>query len=68
MSIAGRKIVSIRDMNDIEMAREGWDSKATVLELDDGTLLYPSCDEEGNGAGALFGHKNGQGILVMANG
>ena len=26
----------------------------SVMQLDDGNLVYPSQDDEGNGAGALF--------------
>lgn len=55
MMLEGRKIVEVRPMTAKEVAREGWDSPATVLVLDDGSLLYASRDEEGNGSGALFG-------------
>jgi hypothetical protein len=46
-------------MTEEELAAEDWMATAgyvpVVLELDDGGLLYPSRDPEGNGPGALFG-------------
>jgi hypothetical protein len=40
-----------------EASDEGWDDYETrsVIEFSDGTLIYASRDEEGNGPGALFG-------------
>lgn len=65
----GRKIVDVRHMTKAEMEREGWDDyrgPATVLVLDNGTILYPSMDEEGNGPGALFGAtKDGEAFYVF---
>ena len=47
-------------MTDAEYRREYWDndqnSPVYVLELDNGCQIFPSCDYEGNGGGALFGH------------
>ncbi len=57
-SIAGLKITRVRRMNQYEMEHEGWERPTTVLELEDGSILFPSRDDEGNGPGALFGmHK-----------
>lgn len=58
--VVGHKIARIRAMGVEEAVREGWESlpphiSTVVLELDNGTLLYPSQDPEGNGPGALFG-------------
>lgn len=64
----GRKIVDVRRMTQAEMDREGWQDyhrKPTVLVLDDGTVLYPSQDEEGNGPGALFGHSPKDGAFYV---
>jgi hypothetical protein len=67
-SIVGRTIVKVRKMTKKEAEQEGWLYKNTiVLELDDGTLIYPSGDEEGNHPGALFGIQNGKAISFMAN-
>ena len=51
----GRKIKAMRPMTQQEFEEEGWDRGTTAIELDDGTVLYPSQDPEGNGPGALFG-------------
>jgi len=51
-------IVKVRRMTDKEMADNGWDGYHTnppVLELEDGGILFPARDEEGNGPGVLFG-------------
>jgi hypothetical protein len=54
--LIGQKIVAIRPMTSRECNAEGWGKKrATVLCLENGILLYPSRDEEGNDAGSLFG-------------
>jgi len=53
--IEGNTVASIRLQTKKEMEAEGWDQPATVLIFDNGMKLYASRDEEGNGAGALFG-------------
>jgi hypothetical protein len=68
----GKRIVKVRRMTNKEMKREGWEGcvhRPVVLVLDDGTLLYPSCDDEGNGPGAIFGfNTEGQAISIIADG
>lgn len=54
--LKGRKIKDVRYMETDEVNGLGWSCGAIVIELDNGTLLYPSCDDEGNNAGALFGN------------
>jgi len=59
MDIVGKKIVKVRLMSKAEMEQKGWAfGEGIAIELDDGTVLYPSQDEEGNGPGALFGVKH----------
>ena len=57
VTLVGRRIVEVRAMSTRELEAEGWppDETVPVLVLDDGTILFPSRDEEGNGPGALFG-------------
>lgn len=58
--LIGRTIKAVRPMTARELASQGWEDDphgGIVLILDDGTRLYPSRDEEGNGPGALFGSK-----------
>lgn len=67
-NIVGKKIVEVRPMTNQEMADQYWeethDGPAAVIVLDDGTLLYPSQDPEGNGPGALFG-KDSEGSFQI---
>jgi hypothetical protein len=51
--LVGRKIVSVRYMTKEEVKDCAWFNSAVILKLDDGTLLYPMADDEGNNAGAL---------------
>ena len=52
----GRKIVGVRPMTKSELEANGWDGRrtpVTVLQLDDGSILFPMSDEEGNDAGVI---------------
>lgn len=51
--LLNRKIVSVRYMTQEEADNCGFYRKSIVIELDDGTLFYPSSDDEGNDAGAI---------------
>ena len=58
--LEGRTIVGIRPMTEQELLAEAWELSAhqlppPVIELDDGTIIYPSRDDAGNGPGCLFG-------------
>jgi len=53
--LLGKKIVGVRYMTQKEANNVGWYSRCVVFQLDDGTILFPSRDDEGNDAGALFG-------------
>lgn len=52
--LLGRKIVRVRYVTEQEMRDLYWHKSAVVMELDNGTLVYPAQDDEGNGPGALF--------------
>jgi hypothetical protein len=41
-------------MNEQEKEMLGWNNRCVIISLDDGTSIYPSKDDEGNDAGALF--------------
>ena len=63
----GKTIKACRPMTKEEIEREGWDmcphgSIPMCIELDDGTLIYPSRDEEGNGPGIFFGFAAGKTV------
>lgn len=53
--LLNKKIVAVRYMTHAEMAKIGWYCRCVVFQLDDGTIIFPSRDDEGNDAGALFG-------------
>lgn len=52
--LVGRLIKSVRYLTPQEVEGLGWQVSTAVLELDDGTLIYPSQDDEGNDAGTFF--------------
>lgn len=52
--LEGRTIVSVSYLTSTDVEMLGWNYSAIVLTLDDGTHVYPSKDDEGNDAGALF--------------
>jgi hypothetical protein len=67
--LIGRRIVEVRAMTRAELDAQGWQvyphhAEPVVLVLDDGTRLFPSQDEEGNGPGALFG-QDSQGLFTL---
>jgi hypothetical protein len=53
--LLGRKIIGVRYMTEEERESMGWESSPAVLMLDDHSIWFPSRDDEGNGAGSLFG-------------
>jgi hypothetical protein len=53
--LVGRRIVAVRYMTAEEQNDLGWPSRPIVLGLDNGSLIYPQSDDEGNDGGALFG-------------
>lgn len=53
--LVGRTIVAARYMTAEECDLLGWHKRCVVIELDDGTKILPSMDDEGNGAGSLLG-------------
>ena len=68
---AGRTVVEVRMLTAAEADRHaGWDEwqarDAVVMILDDGSMLFPSQDHEGNGSGALFGvDPSGKDVTVI---
>ena len=51
--LLGKTITLVRYMNGHEQEDMGWYNKAVVMHLNDGTVLFPTQDDEGNGPGAL---------------
>jgi len=54
-NLLGKKIVAVRYMTDKEREDSMWFHRGLVITLSDGSMIYPSADDEGNDAGALFG-------------
>ena len=74
-NLIGRRIADVRPLTADEMESEGWDPTGRfnpvgmVVVLDDGTKLYPSRDEEGNGPGVFFGFtQDGSAFGLCAGG
>lgn len=56
--LEGRTIINVREMTSDEMEDFCWEPTISevpiVLLLNDGTLVVPQCDDEGNGPGTLL--------------
>ena len=56
-TLEGKTIENVRRMTDEELADRHWSvgrgRNPPVLELDDGSILYPAKDTEANGPGEL---------------
>jgi hypothetical protein len=52
--LVGRTIVGVRYLDASKTGRLGIARQPVCLQLDDGALLWPMADDEGNDAGALF--------------
>ncbi len=66
--LVGRKITKVRYLSKEEMNDVGWYASCVVLQLDDGNIIFPSSDDEGNSAGALFTNNEENPVLpVISN-
>ena len=64
--LKGKTIEHVRFMTVEEQEDFGWNYRPIVLQLDDGNIIYPVSDDEGNEAGALFTNDDDlPGIPVM---
>lgn len=52
--LKGQKVKACRYMDAEEVEALGWSSAAVIIEFESGLAIYPSRDDEGNDAGALF--------------
>jgi hypothetical protein len=57
-NLKGKTIKKCRYMTKKEQESMMWYNRALVIEFTDGSLIFPSKDDEGNDAGALFGQTN----------
>jgi hypothetical protein len=68
--VTGHTIARVRPMTEDEMDQEGWEAGRRgvpmALVLDNGVVIFPSRDMEGNGPGALFARDaDGEGMFVV---
>jgi hypothetical protein len=63
--LKGRTITGVRYLRQGEVDDLGWCRSSIVLTLDDGNLLYPSADDEGNDAGALFTNSEDMPVIPV---
>jgi len=69
-SPVGRRIIMVRSLTKANAAKQGWDEgewqwgDGVQLVLDDGSILIPSADWEGNKCGALFGVVKQEPVFV----
>lgn len=52
--LVGKAIIAARYLTPKESLALGWTAGSLVLTLHDGTMLFASQDDEGNGPGCLF--------------
>lgn len=53
--LLGQSVAMVRYLTKDEAATMGWDNRPLVIQFEDGSVIFPSRDDEGNGAGTLFG-------------
>ena len=52
--LVGKKITAVEYMSEAEAKEQGWYRRPIQIQLDNGTWLTPSQDDEGNDGGSLF--------------
>lgn len=52
--LLNHKIVEVRYLTKKEAEILDWYARSVVFVLDNGVMVFPSADDEGNGPGALF--------------
>ena len=53
--LVGKEVKRVRYLSESEAEDMGWYKRPLIIEFTDGTLIFPSMDDEGNDGGALFG-------------
>jgi len=52
--LIGSKIIKVNYMSDEDADELGWDDRPIQIHLDNGAILSPQRDDEGNDGGALY--------------
>jgi len=63
--LLGRTIKSVRYMTDEEATELDWYSRPVVMVLDNGHLIWPSSDDEGNDGGSFFTTNEANPVLPV---
>ena len=53
--LVGKTVKAVSWMTEKEAKPMDWYSRPLIIEFTDGSVIYPSADDEGNNGGALFG-------------
>ena len=61
----GLRIEGVSMLDSAALREHAWHRSPVVLELDDGSTMYPSSDEEGNDAGAILVIGRDRSSLVL---
>lgn len=62
--LVGKHIISIKYMSKLDSHIWGWNKRAVIITLDDGTKLIPMIDDEGNDAGSIQVMKGDEQTLI----
>jgi hypothetical protein len=63
-ALIGRKIIKVKYLNaKTSMDVFGWNYQPFEIYLDNGVILTPSADDEGNNAGAIFTNVEEIGVI-----
>jgi hypothetical protein len=63
--LKGKVVAEVRYLTDDEIEEEGFDAYPVAIFFTDGTYVFPSKDDEGNGPGALFTSDDNNPILPV---
>lgn len=58
----GKTVARVRYLTKEEAAQIGWDCRPLCIQFDDGSIIFPSSDDEGNSAGTMFGQDTPVGL------
>lgn len=58
LALAGKTVEEVRYLTDEEQDQLYWHQKGPIIIFTDGSFVFPSQDNEGNGPGALFTSDN----------
>jgi hypothetical protein len=64
-ALVGKKIVGVEYLPKKYLEEWMWYKRPIVLKLDDGTMLIPQMDDEGNDGGAIWTSVDGLGVIPV---